>query len=82
LANVVRVETLTELFFGTERVHDYADAQAADHAAYARFFHAMLDREVYLAPSQFEAAFVSLAHDDDLVERTIAAAGEAFAASR
>jgi glutamate-1-semialdehyde 2,1-aminomutase len=70
-------------FFAAEPVTDYATAkQHADTARYARFFHAMLDREVYLAPSQFEAAFVSLAHDDDLVERTIAAAGEAFAASR
>jgi glutamate-1-semialdehyde 2,1-aminomutase len=70
-------------FFAAEPVTDYASAkQHADTARYARFFHAMLDREVYLAPSQFEAAFVSLAHDDDLVERTIAAAGEAFAASR
>jgi glutamate-1-semialdehyde 2,1-aminomutase len=42
----------------------------------------MLDREVYLAPSQFEAAFVSLAHDDALVEQTIAAAREAFALVR
>jgi glutamate-1-semialdehyde 2,1-aminomutase len=64
-------------------VTDYASAkQHADTARYARFFHAMLDREVYLAPSQFEAAFVSLAHDDDLVEHTIAAAREAFVTSR
>src|SRR5262245_43576771 len=70
-------------FFAAEPIADYASAkQHADTAGYARFFHAMLDREVYLAPSQFEAAFVSLAHDDQVVEQTIAAAAEAFAAIR
>jgi glutamate-1-semialdehyde 2,1-aminomutase len=77
------VGSMWGFFFAAEPVTDYASAkQHADTARYARFFHAMLDREVYLAPSQFEAAFVSLAHDDELVELTIAAAGEAFAASR
>jgi glutamate-1-semialdehyde 2,1-aminomutase len=77
------VGSMWGFFFAAEPVTDYASAkQHADTARYARFFHAMLDREVYLAPSQFEAAFVSLAHDDDLVERTIAAAQEAFVASR
>jgi glutamate-1-semialdehyde 2,1-aminomutase len=77
------VGSMWGFFFAAEPVTDYATAkQHADTARYARFFHTMLDREVYLAPSQFEAAFVSLAHDDALVERTIAAAGEAFAASR
>jgi glutamate-1-semialdehyde 2,1-aminomutase len=70
-------------FFASEPIYDYAAARAhADTARYARFFHAMLDRGVYLAPSQFEAAFVSLAHDDTLVERTIAAAADAFQAIR
>jgi glutamate-1-semialdehyde 2,1-aminomutase len=69
-------------FFAAEPVTDYASAkQHADTARYGRFFHAMLERGVYLAPSQFEAAFVSLAHDDTLVARTIAAAADAFAAS-
>jgi glutamate-1-semialdehyde 2,1-aminomutase len=67
-------------FFASEPIHDYAAAkQHADTARYGRFFHAMLDRGVYLAPSQFEAAFVSLAHDDALVAQTIAAASDAFA---
>jgi glutamate-1-semialdehyde 2,1-aminomutase len=68
-------------FFAAEPVTDYASAkQYADTARYARFFHAMLDRGVYLAPSQFEAAFVSLAHDDALVAQTVAAAADAFVA--
>jgi glutamate-1-semialdehyde 2,1-aminomutase len=70
-------------FFAAEPVHDYASAkQHADTARYGRFFHAMLERGVYLAPSQFEAAFVSLAHDDAAVEQTLAAAREALEASK
>jgi glutamate-1-semialdehyde 2,1-aminomutase len=66
-------------FFASEPVRDYASAkQHADTARYGRFFHAMLERGVYLAPSQFEAAFVSLAHDDAAVEHTLAAARAAF----
>jgi glutamate-1-semialdehyde 2,1-aminomutase len=76
-ASVVRVETLTGLFFGVETVRDYADAQSADHAAYARFFHAMLDRGVFLPPSGYEAMFVSLAHDDAALDAIAAAASDA-----
>ncbi len=77
------VGSMWGFFFADAPVADYAAAkQRADTARYARFFHAMLDRGVYLAPSQFEAAFVSLAHDDALVEQTIAAATEAFAVLR
>jgi glutamate-1-semialdehyde 2,1-aminomutase len=66
------------LFFAAEPVHDYASAKRSDTARYARFFHAMLERGVYLAPSQFEAAFLSLVHDETLIERTIDAAADAF----
>jgi glutamate-1-semialdehyde 2,1-aminomutase len=76
-ASVVRVETLTGLFFGVDTVHDYADAQSADHAAYARFFHAMLDRGVFLPPSGYEAMFVSLAHDAAALDTIVDAAAEA-----
>jgi glutamate-1-semialdehyde 2,1-aminomutase len=69
-------------FFAEAPVTDYASAKRADTARYARFFHAMLARGVYLAPSQFEAAFVSLAHDDPIIDRTLAAAAEAFMAAR
>jgi glutamate-1-semialdehyde 2,1-aminomutase len=67
-------------FLAPGTVTDYASARTADTARFARFFHAMLDRGVYLAPSQFEAAFVSLAHTDDDIARTLVAAREAFAA--
>ena len=70
------------IFFADEPVTDYASAKRADTARYARFFHALLDRGVYMAPSQFEAAFVSLAHDDALVAQTIAAAADALMAVR
>jgi glutamate-1-semialdehyde 2,1-aminomutase len=80
-AQVVQVGTLTGLFFADAPVHDYADAQAADHAAYARFFHAMLDRGVFLAPSGYETLFVSLAHGDAELEHAITAAAEAARAS-
>ena len=53
----------------------------SDTARFGRFFRAMLDRGVYIAPSQFEAAFVSAAHTDKDLDRTVAAAAEAFAAS-
>lgn len=69
-------------FFTDEPVTDYASAKHADTARFGRFFHAMLERGVYLAPSQFEAAFVSLAHTDAIVADTLAAAADAFRASR
>ncbi len=66
-------------FFFTEApVTDLTSAKRSDTARYARFFHAMLDRGVYFAPSQFEAGFVSLAHSEDDVDRTVAAAGDAL----
>jgi glutamate-1-semialdehyde 2,1-aminomutase len=67
-----RVGSMLTGFFTDGPVRTYADARRADTARYGRFFHAMLERGVYLAPSQFEAAFVSLAHtpaDLDQVER-------------
>jgi len=68
-------------FFLTDApVVDYASARTADAARYARLFHALLGQGVYLAPSQFEANFVSLAHDDETLARTRSAARIAFAA--
>jgi glutamate-1-semialdehyde 2,1-aminomutase len=66
-------------FFADGPVTDLAGAKRADTALYGRFFHAMLDRGIYLAPSQFEAAFVSLAHTDADVDRTIEAADQGLA---
>jgi len=59
-------------------VTDYATAKRSDTARFGRFFHAMLDGGVYLAPSQFEAAFVSLAHDARAIDRTLDAARTAL----
>lgn len=67
------------LFFTDREVDTYAQAVACDTAAFNRFFHAMLERGVYLAPSAFEAGFVSSAHDTAIVDATLAAAREAFA---
>jgi glutamate-1-semialdehyde 2,1-aminomutase len=77
-AVVNRVGSMLTAFFGAGPVTDYASATQSDTKRYARFFHAMLARGVYLAPSQFEAAFVSTAHDEALVDRTVAAAAEAM----
>jgi glutamate-1-semialdehyde 2,1-aminomutase len=81
-AQVPRARTLVGLFFADAPVRDYDDAKAADHKAYASFFHGLLDRGVYLAPSGYEAIFPSLAHSDDDLDRTLAAAGEAAGALR
>jgi glutamate-1-semialdehyde 2,1-aminomutase len=71
---VNRVESLFSVFFGESPVRDYEAARAADHEAYARFFHGMLDREVYLPPSGYEAWFLSTAHGHAEIERTLDAA--------
>ena len=65
-------------FFTREAVTDYASAKRADTRRYARFFHSMLDHGVYLAPSQFEAGFVSLAHTEADIDETVNAARAAF----
>lgn len=66
-----RVGSMFTSFFTAGPVTDYASARQADTDRYARFFHAALARGVYLAPSQFEAGFVSLAHSDDDIETTV-----------
>ena len=75
-----RVGSMLTPFFTHQSVGNYDDATACDTDAYARFFCAMLDHGVVLPPSQFEAWFVSLAHDNDVIEQTIAAARAAFEA--
>jgi len=74
-----RVGSLFCTFFSGERVVDYASAKTSDTNRYALFFRAMLANGVYLAPSQFEAGFLSLAHSDEDIERTVQAAEAAFA---
>jgi len=73
-----RVGSLMTVFFTAGPVTDYASARASDTERYGRFFRAMLDRGVYLAPSQFEALFVSAAHGSADVAQTVEAAREAF----
>ncbi|RPD85474.1 glutamate-1-semialdehyde 2,1-aminomutase [Luteimonas sp. 100069] len=78
-----RVGGMFGLFFTDQPYVDtYAQAVACDTAAFNRFFHAMLARGVFLAPSAFEAGFMSSAHDASVIEATIAAAREAFAEVR
>ncbi len=69
---------LLTLFFSEAAVGDFAAARACDLDAYARFCRAMLERGVYPPPSQFEAWFVSLAHDEEAVDRTLQAAEESL----
>jgi glutamate-1-semialdehyde 2,1-aminomutase len=71
---VERVGSLLTLFFTAEPVRDYAAASRSDTRRFALFFHEMLQRGVLLAPSQFEALFVSAAHTDEDLARTISAA--------
>ena len=73
-----RVGSMGCLFFTEQKVVDFDSAQTADTRKFAHMFCAMLERGVYLAPSQFEAAFVSLAHDQDDIDKTLAAADEVF----
>jgi len=75
---VNRVGSMLTAFFSDGPVTDYASARRADTARYARFFHGMLERGVYLAPSQFEAAFVSLAHSEQDLETAARACREAM----
>jgi glutamate-1-semialdehyde 2,1-aminomutase len=74
-----RVGSMFCLYFRRGPVRNYAEAKASDTDAFARYFHAMLERGVYLAPSQFEAGFLSLAHDEEDVDRTLEAGAEALA---
>jgi glutamate-1-semialdehyde 2,1-aminomutase len=69
---------LLTLFFAAEPVPDFAAATACDLDAHARFCRAMLDRGVYPPPSQFEAWFPSLAHDEEAIDRTLEAAAESL----
>jgi glutamate-1-semialdehyde 2,1-aminomutase len=67
------------LFFtDAPSVCNFADVNACNLERFRSFFHAMLDAGVYLAPSAFEAGFVSAAHDEAAIEATLQAAGQAF----
>ena len=74
VGQVQRVGSMWTLFFAAQPVTNYASAKTSDTAFFARFFHAMLERGIYLPPSQFEAAFISLAHSEDDIAATVSAA--------
>ena len=78
---VSRVGSILTGFFRPGPPADYDQAAACDGAAFGRFFHAALAGGVNVAPSQFEAMFVSLAHDEDVIDRTIEVARAGFAAA-
>jgi glutamate-1-semialdehyde 2,1-aminomutase len=73
-----RVGSLMSVFFTAGSVRNFDDVRATDIAAFKRFFAEMLHRGVYLAPSAYEAMFISLAHTEQDIERTVAAAHESF----
>jgi glutamate-1-semialdehyde 2,1-aminomutase len=75
---VNRVGSMFTLFFTPDTVTDYETAKRSDTQMFREFFHWMLERGIYLAPSQFEAAFVSAAHTEQDIRRTADAAGEFF----
>jgi glutamate-1-semialdehyde 2,1-aminomutase len=74
-----RVGSLMTIFFNPGPVESWDDVAQSDSQAYATYFHGMLERGVYLAPSAFEACFVSLAHSEDDVEQVVKAARQALA---
>jgi glutamate-1-semialdehyde 2,1-aminomutase len=80
VAQVNSTGSLSTLFFATEPVRDYVGAKRSDTKRYARFFREMLDRGIFLAPSQFEATFVSTAHTTEDIDRTVAAARDSLKA--
>ena len=69
-------------FFTDRPVTGYETAKRCDISRFARFFHAMLERGIYLPPSQFETAFISLAHGEAEIEETVAAAREVLKSLR
>jgi glutamate-1-semialdehyde 2,1-aminomutase len=77
-AQINAIGSLATMFFTSEPVRNYTDAKNSDTQRYGQFFRNMLEQGIFLAPSQFEAAFVSAAHTDADIERTIAAARAAF----
>jgi glutamate-1-semialdehyde 2,1-aminomutase len=71
-----QISAMFGLFFTGETVRNYDDAKKSDLAKFSRFHRGMLEKGIYLAPSQFEAGFTSLAHTDEDIDRTLAIAEE------
>ena len=79
-ACVNQLGSMITVFFGVDAVNDYDAAVSCDTKMFARYFHAMIERGIYLPPSQFEAAFLSLSHGEVEIEETVFAAKEAMQA--
>ena len=79
-STINRVASMFTGFFNPGPVTSLAQVEQSDTAIYGRYFHALLDRGVYIAPSQFEAGFVSIAHTDADIDRAVVAVGDALAA--
>jgi glutamate-1-semialdehyde 2,1-aminomutase len=77
-----RVGSMFTWFFQKGPVTDWDSASKSNTEAFGKFFHAMLDAGVYLPPSQYEAAFLGSTHSEEDVQRTVAAAKQAFAGMR
>jgi glutamate-1-semialdehyde 2,1-aminomutase len=77
-AQVNAIGSLTTMFFASQPVRNYTDTKKSDTKRYGEFFRNMLERGVFLAPSQYEAAFVSAAHTDADIDGTLAAASESL----
>jgi len=75
---VNRIGSMLTLFFTGRDVKDFESAKTSDTRQFNAFFHSMLDQGIYLPPSQFEAAFISAAHSEADIDRTLDAAGNAF----
>ena len=73
-STVNRAGSMLTAFFRDGDIRNWDDAKTSDTGKYASYFRSMLDSGIYLAPSQFECAFVSAAHDDEMIEKTISAA--------
>ncbi|MBL4641143.1 MAG: aminotransferase class III-fold pyridoxal phosphate-dependent enzyme, partial [Verrucomicrobiales bacterium] len=71
-----RIGSMSCCYFANAPVHNMAEAMQSDRDRFGKYFHGMLEEGVYIAPSQFEAGFVSAAHDEAAIEKTVAAAGK------
>jgi glutamate-1-semialdehyde 2,1-aminomutase len=79
-AQINAIGSLSTIFFTAEPVKNYADAKRSDTKRYAKFFREMLERGILIAPSQFEAAFVSAVHTSADIDCALAAAHESLCA--
>jgi glutamate-1-semialdehyde 2,1-aminomutase len=78
-ASAERVGSMLGLFFTDRKVRNFDDAKTSNLELFSAYYKSMRDRGIYLAPSQFEAAFVSAAHTDEHIDATVRAAEETFA---